>query len=59
MNIKETLNIIANLGGYENKPKNKMPGYQIIWNGMEKLKMMKFLMEVLKSNGYEIQLLCT
>ncbi len=57
MNIKDALNIIANLGGYENKKKDKMPGYQIIWNGMQKLNTMKIFMTHIKSSGHTINLL--
>jgi len=58
LNIKEALNIIANLGGYENKQKDKMPGYQIIWNGMQKLNTMKMFMRCIKSSGYTINFSC-
>ncbi len=45
---------MSNLGGYENKQKDKMPGYQIIWNGMDKLKTMTFLLKAARANGYEL-----
>ena len=50
-NINDAIKIIATLGGKQEHQSNKPSGYQIIWNGLERLYSMVFTIELLKENG--------
>ena len=50
--INEAIKIIALLGGYQGRKCDKHPGFQIIWNGLEKLYSMVFTIELFKENKW-------